>query len=214
MNKQKFFIIICLLAVCMTRFSQSRRRRVPTRNHYINLNYVQTKIDQSPRWPEIKSEWGAGFTVGQTFYLHKKPIGGFMKFGIDATWFDINYTNHNIPGSKQEKKDKEEVLHEAEVSMGVGPSLTFTPVKELNIHGYFRYAPTCSALYAGDDISVNYASMFVGGASLSFGVIGVGIESRWGDAKHYPIELEGINDDGDRLKTKFNGMRAYVTFRF
>lgn len=98
--------------------------------------------------------------------------------------------------------------------MHVGPSLTITPVKKLNIVGYFRYTPTFSGIYANDEFSGNYASMFVGGASLSYGVIGLGIESRFGYCKYNAFSFEEDVEDADKVKTKFSGFRAYISFRF
>lgn len=163
--------------------------------------------------PKLKSNYGVGFTVGKTFYLHKKPIANCLKFGIDATWFDINYTNYKIEHITYWGTDKYD-YHQGEVSMHVGPSLTITPVKNLNIVGYFRYAPTFSGIYANDEFSGNYASMFVGGASLSYGVIGIGIESRFGDCKYNAFSFEEDVEDGDKAKTTFSGFRAYISFRF
>lgn len=54
--------------------------------------------------PDLKSNYGASFTTGRTFYLHK-PIGGFLRFGIDVTWFDLNYTNADFETEGNTKAD-------------------------------------------------------------------------------------------------------------
>lgn len=98
--------------------------------------------------------------------------------------------------------------------MHVGPSLTITPVKNLNIVGYFRYAPTFSGIYANDEFSGNYASMFVGGAFLSYRVIGLGIESRFGNCKYHAFSFEEGAEDADKVKTTFSSFRINIFFKF
>ena len=94
--------------------------------------------------PELKSNYGASFTVGRTFFLHKKPIGGFLRLGIDATWLDVNYTNYKIKHITYWGTNRYE-YHQGDLSVHIGPSITLTPTKKLYVHGYFRYVPTLTA---------------------------------------------------------------------
>ena len=182
------------------------------RNKYINISFANSTMKQD-NFPKLKSNYGVGFTVGKTFYLHKQPIAKCLRFGIDATWFDINYTNYKIEHITYWGTDKYD-YHQGDVSMHVGPSLTITPVKDLNIVGYFRYAPTFSSIYANDEFSGSYASMFVGGAALSYRVIGLGIESRFGNCKYNAFCFGEDSENKDKVKTTFSGFRAYISFRF
>lgn len=182
------------------------------RNNYINLGFINTTMSQDGM-PELKSNYGASFTIGRTFYLHR-PIGGFLRFGIDATWFDLNYTNYKIKHITYWGTDNYQ-YHQGEVSMHIGPSITIRPVGDLIIHGYFRYAPSFSALYADDKFYGNYATFFVGGASLSYGFIGFGFEARFGSCEYKEF---GANRSENSTylfnNTKYNGWKAYLTFRF
>lgn len=180
---------------------------------YRNLSFTTTTMRQDDV-PDLKSNYGAAFTVGRTFYLHKNPIAGMLRFGIDATWFDLNYANYKIEHITYWETN-EHNYHQGEVSMQVGPSVVLNPVSKLNIHAYFRYAPAFSVIYAGDGDGFygNYATLFVGGGSVSYGMIGLGIESRFGSCNYKEFgadEEEGFS----ALKTKFGGWRAYITFRF
>ena len=74
----------------------------------------------------------------------------------------------------------------------------------------------------GDAFRGNYASFFVTGLSVSYGVIGLGIEKRWGKCRYK--EFGGGEDEYgdygyaeepyDTPKLKTSGLRAYVNFRF
>lgn len=206
--KIKITLSICILiiSVCIANANDDTWRK-----KYINLGFINTAMSQDGV-SDLKSNYGASFTTGKTFYLHK-PIGGFLRFGIDATWCDLNYASYKIKHITYWGTDSYQ-YHQGEISMHVGPSVTIRPVGELIVHGYFRYAPSFSVLYADEIFYGNYATFFVGGASISYGMIGLGIESRFGDCKYK--ELIG-GDEGDNLpisKIKYNGWKAYLTFRF
>lgn len=182
------------------------------RKKYTNLGFINTTMSQDGM-PDLKSNYGASFTTGRTFYLHQ-PIGGFLRFGIDATWFDLNYTNYKIKHITSWETNNYQ-YHQGEVSMHIGPSITFMPNGSLNLHGYFRYAPSFSALYADETFYGNYAKFFVGGASISYGVIGLGLETRYGDCEYKVFGADsGENESSSIKKIKYNGWKAYLTFRF
>lgn len=181
------------------------------KNNYINLGGVNTRMSQNGS-KDLKSYGGASFTIGHTFYLHKIPVGGILRFGIDATWFDLNYTNYRIKHITYWETDNYQ-YHQGEVSMHIGPSVTIKPVENLNIHAYFRYAPSFSVLYTDDTLCGNYATFFVGGASISYGIIGLGIETRFGDCEYK--ELWSNSEEAVApSKISHNGWKAYITFRF
>lgn len=185
------------------------------RKKYFNLNFINTKKIQNGDF-DLKSNYGASFTIGRTFFLHKKPIANMIKFGIDATWFEMNYTNYQIKyiGYDEESYDFE---YQGEISMHVGPSITIQPINNLNVHCYFRYAPSLSILYSGN-IYYNYATFFVGGVSAYYRFIGLGIESRFGNCNYKEFGGEDASEEfGEEMpsnKAKFKGWRAYLTFRF
>jgi len=210
---KKISLLTVMLFACMTAFSQEEEIK-PTkmRSKYFNIGYAESKLKQDG-FDQLKCKWGASLTVGKTFYLHKKPIANFIRFGIDATWFDLTYANYQF-----KFEDGKENFHNAEAAMHVGPSVTFTPVRDLNICGYFRYAPTFSAIYstANNNYNLGYATRFVGGASLYYKFFGVGFESRFGNNKTEPFSAFLTDDDMDvdKMKTKLTGFRVYITFRY
>lgn len=196
----------------MTCYSQNSNDTGKVRNKYINIGFATSTMEQD-NFPKLKSNYGVGFAVGKTFYLHKKNIANCLRLGVDVTWFDINYANYKIEHITYRRTDKYD-YHQGEVSIHVGPSLTITITKDFNICGYFRYAPTFSGIYANDKFHGNYASMFVGGASISYKVIGVGIESRFGNCKYNAFSLDKTAKNVDHVKTTINGYRAYISFNF
>ena len=162
--------------------------------------------------PDLKSNYGASFTSGRTIYLHN-PIGDFLCFGLDATWCDISYTNYKIKHITYLGTESYQ-YHQGEFSMHIGPSITISPVENLNIHGYFRYAPFISILYAKESYYGNYTNSYVGGASISYGVIGLGIESRSGDCNYKEYIPDGEEMSSSIINNKFKGWKAYLTLRF
>ena len=211
MKTRKISLMFCMLFVCMTAFSQEEESKpAKVRSSFINFGYAESKLNQDD-FEQLKCDWGASFTIGKTFYLHKKPIANFLRLGIDASWFDLTYANYKNPF------EVEGTFHHAEAAMHVGPSITLTPVNGLNICGYFRYSPTFSAIYStiNDNYNLGYATRFVGGASLSYKFFGVGIESRFGNSKIEPFGafvIEG--EDAEKVKTNLTGFRVYITFRY
>lgn len=192
--------------------AQENGKKANLRKKYINLSFTNMKMTQDG-FPKLESNYGTAFTVGRTFYFHKKPIAGILRFGIDATWFDINYTNYKIKHITYLNTENYE-YHQADISMHIGPSITINPIGKLNIHGYFRYAPSFSALYMNDTFYGNYATFFVGGVSISYRAIGLGFESRFGDCKYKEFGSDSDEVNAINTKTQYNGWRTYLTFRF
>lgn len=212
MDKHKIILFIVFLLSFVATQAQENGKEANLRKKYINLSFTNMKMTQDG-FPKLESNYGAAFTVGRTFYFHKKSIAGILRFGIDATWFDINYTNYKIKHITYLDTENYE-YHQADISMHIGPSITINPIGKLNIHGYFRYAPSFSALYMDDTFYGNYATFFVGGVSICYGVIGLGFESRFGDCKYKEFGSDSDEENTISSKTKYNGWRAYLTFRF
>lgn len=180
---------------------------------YLNIGFVNTTLEQEGV-PKLKSNYGASFTVGRTFYLHKKPVAKILKFGIDATWFDLNYTNYDVTHITYRDTYKFQI-HEGEVGMQLGPSLTINPISKMNIHVYFRYAPSFSCFYADDEFQGDFSNIIISGSSVSYGVIGLGIEWRHGSNKFEPfINTKDLADDVGKVSMSTNGLRAYLRFNF
>ena len=203
-----------LLIIIGNTFAEENR----VRKKYINLSFSKNELKHD-NFLTLKSNYGIAFTVGRTYFVHKKPILNMIRFGIDATWFDINYTNYklNFLSTNQYSPTETSNYHQADIGMQVGPSITVNPISKLNVQGYFRFAPSFSGIYLDDQFYGNYASFFVSGGTISFGVIGLGIEYHFGNCKY----KEMLSSDEDEVaetfinnKTTFKGVRTCLSFRF
>lgn len=213
---KKAIFILCLLFLCIFGHAQDMGKT------YLNFNYSSAKLSQ-PSTDKISNDFGIGITVGHTYYLHKEPVANIFRFGLDATWFDINYNKFSYDRyrSTGEKRSPGNI-HEGEVGMHIGPSVTVTPVKRLNIKAYFRYAPSCAFLYDtkgnDDKPSFSYSSMFVGGLCANYGVIGAGFEARFGSAKlsEYQTQSNDLSkkEEAEKVSTDISGIRVYLSINF
>ena len=175
---KKTLLVIMAVLCGLTAMAQDGTGIKVRRPKYVTLGYVLQQDVTLASGEVIKPDFGAMINRGRTFYLHKKPIANFLNIGIDATWIDVNYAMYK-------KSLTDMTLHQAELAMQVGPSLTFTPVKRLQVHLYGRYAPTFAMRFDGEQFGGNYATMFVAGGNLSFGFFGVGAEYRMGNNMKY-----------------------------
>ncbi len=179
------------------------------------------------------SNMGVSLSIGQTFYLHK-PIANILRFGIDATWFDVTYRNYSVLDYDMLDEgywdDWDEYgglghgegglttckLHEAMIGMQVGPSVTINPIKKLMIEAYFRYCPSLvvqGGTGEGMDVGYGYGSHFVAGCQISWHCIGLGIESKFGSAKMSSI-FGDDEDEDDEDYGFFNGDSSSSSGRF
>ena len=166
----------------------------------------------------MKSDFGAAIVWGKTYYLHKKPLAGMIKFGIDWSWMDLNYAQYKLETYDYDTDELySEKAHQLEYGMQIGPSVTINPVHHLKVSAYFRVTPSYSMMYLDDSFNSNFALFYSFGGSVAWKVISVGVEGRWGQAKYngFSLEdadLEGISSTKTKLKT--NSVRFYVGFRF
>lgn len=189
---------------------------------FTDLAFISTTLKQENN-PDLKSNYGFSFVKGNTYYLHK-PIGGFLRFGIDAVWSDISYTNYKVNeiSSKYNSIDSYNI-NQIDISAGVGASATFNFFHHLQASIYFRFNPTFEMFINDGKFQGGYASMFNTGVNVTYHRIGLGIEARFGKSKTKTyLDLsdmdydEGFNLGGsnDKLATSLSGLRAYVCFRF
>lgn len=176
------------------------------RAKYFNIGYItnQTLTDKVDAEAEWKSDFGVSLTFGKTYYLHKKPLLNMIKFGIDATWFELSYAKYSEPDVFAEggsytrayndyssdyedyyEEDFDLGIHQIDASMHVGPSVTVNPVGDLKVAAYFHYVPTYSMVVIDDSFGHGYVSNFAFGASVAYKAISVGIEHRWAKKATY-----------------------------
>jgi hypothetical protein len=197
-------------------FSENEKER-KDRNTYLNVGYaVQSFESKETRFLSLKSDYAVSFTLGHTFYLHKEPVLNCLKFGIDWTFLDLNFANYT-KSYRKEYGVGISYLFQLEAGMQMGPSITLNPVNGLNLNAYFHYAPSFSGFYNGElkPYAYNYAGFFAAGLGISYQVISLGIEKRWGNAD-YEFKTE---DDYGILETNKKNWdtkttRIYIGFRF
>ena len=204
------------------------------RAKYFNIGYVNQTVTDKTFGGKIKSDFGVSLSSGKTYYLHKKPIVGMIKFGLDWTWLDINYAKSTLETIDPDTYEiSSSAMHQAEIGMQFGPSVTVNPIHHLKVSGYFRFAPSYSALYADETFYHKDVAMWNAGVAVAWKVISVGGEWRWGTAKYDGLTFdeaafdENSYGDGDvtvddvmdklsagKSKFKTNSMRVYLSFRF
>lgn len=216
------------------------------RTKYRSIAFVkQTLTEQSDEPWKWKSDFGVAVTMGRTYYLHHKPLFGMLKFGIDWTYFDVNYAKYSSPemvtapfdeevgfppiyGDEGGDGDMDLGCHQLEIGMQVGPSVTINPVDHLMVNGYFRFAPSASGIVINEEASINYASFFTAGGSVSYKLISLGVEARWGKAKYKNYSFaddyeEGFDEEDftgsdviskSKKKYKTSSVRFFISFRF
>lgn len=172
-------------------------------SRYFNIAYSKQKFkfDDAKSW--MKNDYGVALTRGRTYYV-AEPVKNMLRVGIDWTMFDLNFSSYSYEYEDFYDTEKE-YIYQGEIGMQVGPSLTVTPVTDLMINGYVRYAPSFSCIY-DDDFYCNYGSFFVSGVSLAYRTISLGVEGRWGRTK--------LKFDDEKATLKTAAARFYVGFRF
>ena len=202
MKKIKFLVIIFLiLSIVRNVNAQDNEPRAK----YLNLNYMKATMESGG--VKVKSDYSAGLTAGRTFYVHKNPLAGMIRIGIDWSYLDLNFSQFSNEYIDEEYVD-EYKNYKIEAGMQVGPSVTISPVQNLHFNAYARFAPCYSGMVDSDfeKVSSAYASFFVTGASVSYSVISLGLENRWGTTTY--------KEDGVSSDIKMSGPRFYLSFRF
>lgn len=207
---------------------EPRRAPVPgprgERARYFNIGYVSERLTLPQNAGKLRSDVGASLSWGRTYYLHRKPLPGTVRIGLDWTWldaiwtkYDLSYGGWNAPGPVYPYEDDRDDAHMVDLGMAVGPSVTVNPIGELKICVYGRIAPSCALTIYDEETTARYATYFSAGGAVSWNAISVGIEGRWGKIRN---AFPGEDDDrpgphGTRdLKTRAGAMRLYLGFRF
>lgn len=181
-------------------------------------------------WQNITPEHGEkltgkmGFSLmrGTTIYLHKEPIENMLKFGID--WGGVtSYT-------KYEAKDETDKvgLHQIDVGLAVGPSITVNPIEKLTVKAFFYFVPSYTMMLVDDDFYSGFAPMFDYGLEVGWGTFALGIAGHSGSAKYNSMNSKfnnimaaaenlvlGTGEEAPK-KTKFStgAFQLYVAFHF
>lgn len=188
---------------------------------------------------KVSANYGFMMGLTKTYFVHPNPIGGFVKFGIEATWFDITYINYKDFGKvglgdygydpdEDLKYDFDLGMHQIDLGMGVGVSATFAPfyrhsnaLNELKFKAYVNFMPTYSMVLRSDkneegDDEVKFSGAFVPyftcGAQASWKVISLFVEGRWGSANY---KFTGFDDESsEKVSCSNSGVRFGIGLSF
>lgn len=232
--------------VQQTEAAENNRAIWKDRSKYFNLSYVkQTLSPDIDGWKtlgggELKSDIGAALVWGKTYYLHRKPLARMIKFGLDWSWMDFNYAQYKLETYDYDtNKPDSEKAHQLEYGMQIGPSVTINPIHHLKVSAYFRVTPSYSMMYVNEEFYHHYATFCNTGFAVSWKVLSVGCEWRWGKANYNGLsvdldDLTGDYDESDfgngsdidmpsvddvlvsldKVKLKTKSVRVYLSFRF
>lgn len=184
----------------------ARQEQIWKRSKYFYVAYGMTSLDRGSGQPKLNSNFAVSIGRGKTYYLHKKPLLGMIKLGLDWTFFDIAVAQYGVARGLSAEDDSD--IYKGEISMQFGPSITVNPVDFLKVNLYFRYDPSYSMMFNtdGNKFKGNYGSYFNTGLAASYKVISLGYEYRWGSTSYK------IDDENQTWKT--SGSYFYISFRF
>ena len=138
----------------------ARQEKIWKRSKYFYIAYGMTSLDRGNGQPKLNSDFAFSIGRGKTYYLHKKPLLGMIKFGLDWTFFDIAVAQYEEEDGLYTRDDSD--IYKGEISMQFGPSITVNPIDFLKVNLYFRYDPTYSMMFNtnGNEFKGNYGSYF------------------------------------------------------
>ncbi len=203
-----------------------RWQKVWKRKKHFGLSWItsQKLTNKDYSAEQWKQQMGIALSYGKTYYLHKKPIAGMIKFGIDLDWMDITYAKYKEPGwsvddpgegedsdaGNTDTPDEDEGfipdmdfgldevnlgLQQIDYGLAVGPSVTVNPVQDLMVSAYFHYHPTFSVTLLDSDIYGGYVGNMSFGMTAAWRMIYLGFETRWGSGKYFGFNVEEAGED-------------------
>lgn len=223
---RKIFTLVLLSAFFAgLAYTASGQSPVPPKR-YANFGYVFQNVDFEDA--ELsgtvggKAEWGASFEMGTTYFLNpRRPIAGMVRLGIDFAYANLQYAQY-----KYDILGETVNHHYGQFGIEAGLSATVTPMRNLNLMAYVRYAPSMSAYFSedGSNILGGYAGFIVGGVSVSLKAFTVGFQTMSAKSNYSDIksamdkitDIGSIGEDlfGDKQKVKLPSSRIYFGFRF
>lgn len=213
-------LFISALSPLLSSSAKAEENNIWNRTKTFNFGYVMS--EWKPEGCEaFKPNYGFNLSLTKTYLLHKEAIGGFLKFGIDASWFDITYDNykaspdwldfidgnHDIPDYPSEGEIDTPNLgsHQIDLALGVGISANFAPfasnsgdINKLRAKIYCRFLPSFSGMIISEPDDTRFNHAFVPyisfGGQVQWKVLSVFVEGRWGSANY---KIGGIDEDTD-----------------
>ncbi len=209
------------LALFAAGFASAQEQSKAPNRHYINFAFAFQEVNfetftDKAGLRDHKMDWAVAAEFGSTFFMHKKPIAGLLRIGLDFSYLDVQYGQIKPDGINYEQDS-----HFANIGMQVGPSLTITPIRAINLKGYVHYAPSFAAYAPGswETVYGGYAGYITGGVQLSLSAFTFGIEMRSAKANFKEVRTDNKSVEsgeifGDKDKTELPSTRFIFGFRF
>lgn len=165
----------------------------------------------------MESSLGVALMSGRSFYLHRRPIAGMLKFSLDFG-SDINYVKYRpLDGDYNLSPDSGTGIsgrHQADIGLFFGPAVTVNPVSDLRIGVYFRVVPSYSLIMTESDMLHAFVPYFTWGGEISWRWIGAGVEGRSGQGMY--SSLLGLFGGASGMTSGYGieALRIYLAFRF
>lgn len=194
---------------------------------FFNIGYAKQSLKSD--YETMNSSMAFVMQSGRTYYLHKKPIAGMIKFGIDVNYMDVSFAKYPDPPAESTTstgEDEDESLidlgiMQIEYGIGVGPSITVNPVNYLKAGVFFHVTPSYSMMLQNSSFYHHYATFFNVGLNVAYRVISIGAEYRWCGKVNYNGlsmgHIEDMADDEGNFQDPFESVGALMrtsTWRF
>lgn len=193
----------------------------------LTLGYTTGSFDLGADGGKLSSRWGASLSMLRNIYVHRGPIGGFLKFGIHFGT-QINYMNFekghgsikdiadgSFDGSYDESGNYIEDIptlgkHYLTAGLAVGPTATFMPffashdhkLARLKVRLFFHVIPSYAAFITSGEDETEFHSafecLFSGGLNVIWRKLNVGVEWKGGSARYNGL-FEEMEGSSDLL---------------
>lgn len=219
------------------------------RNKHISISFSTQHMEDADNPHNMKFNSQSGFNLdwGKTFYLHKKPIANLMKIGLDWSWINLAFAKYksgsgihfnSLAGNYSDYDDDDDSnpidlgVYSLSAGMSVGPSVTFAPLyntgkglQHLLAQTYFHVTPSYTGIIMTEDETKayhGYTTYFNWGINVSYKLISIGYEYRWGKSKFNQMSLDSnheeetnsTNNTDKKQNIKFGNSAFYIRLNF
>lgn len=236
MRKIFFVLISCIVMMCAADVqAQDSSYDFWKHRKFMRVGFAKQTFNTSYGY-KLNSKFGIDYTSGRSYFLHKNPIAGLMKFAIDfgtaidyvnyrkSTYSDDSYTGpegytgNEFALTENESSDlKDFGLHSLDFGFKVGPSLTVNPYDNIRVCAYFYFFPSASLLLRNTNFELGFMPYLDFGVEVSYKWIGLGFETRNGAGRYWDL-MKMMGDEGFSSKkvSKYalNSYNFYLAFRF
>ncbi len=187
-------------------------------------NLMKVGIDWS--WIDLSF---AKYKSGTGIHFNNSSSSGDYSDYIDGNGnYSTDYTDYDMG------TDIDLGVYSIAAGMSVGPSFTFSPfynmgkgLQHILAQTYFHVTPSFTGIILSEndetEFKSSYTTYFNWGINVSYKMISVGYEYRWGKSKFNTFSLDGDDDDysdseynegNEKSKIKFGTSMFYIRFNF